>query len=544
MGEKLESLPRFTRALMKSHLLACGFTYEDTSRPIIAIANSWNEFNHGHLLQRDLAEKVKQGIRSRGGMPLEFNTIAPCDALAQGYIGMNYILPSREIIADSVEAMIRSQNIVDGMVLISSCDKITPGMLMAALRLDIPCIHICSGTCVPAISFAESKRIRKDFLAGDIDEQEMAERNALLYPQPGICPYMGTANTMDIFAEALGLALPGSALIPAGTGERYRSAEQTGEAVMKLVAAGTRPSKIISRGSVDNALKVLAALSGSLNHLLHVPAIARELGMKIDFDYIGRINEQTPLLCAVNPNGVHSTADLHRAGGIPAVMKELHTLLDLNTVNVEGRTLKRIISEAGVLNREVIHPFSEPLAPEGGIVILKGNIAREGAAVRLSTIPESMMRFAGPAQVFDGEDQATEAIEQGRVEEGSVVIIRYEGPKGGPGMREMHRVAGALRTIGERFAVITDGRFSGATGGLSIGYLSPEAASDGELAIVAGGDRIEIDVKKRTLNVCLSDEEIKSRMEKHRSPKGPGETRLLRNYAGRVSSTFSGAIST
>jgi dihydroxy-acid dehydratase len=540
VGNKLETVPRLTRALMKSHLLSCGCSYEDIEKPIIGIANSWNEFNHGHIPQRQIAVWVKDGVRAAGGLPLEFNTIGPCDALAQGYEGMDYILPSREIIADSLEVMVRSQFIIDGLVFISSCDKITPGMLMAVLRLDIPSIHVCSGTCIPAIPFSESKRLRKDFLEGRISERKMAEGNAMLYPHAGICPYIGTANTMNIFVEALGLSLPGSSTIPAATSERLRCAQKTGQCAVTLARSERRPSSILSESSFRNALRVLAALAGSLNHLLHVPAIARQVGVHLDFDSIASINEDTPQLCTINPNGEHSIADLHRAGGVPAVLKELRPLLDLAALNVEGRDLDHVTADAVNRDAAVIHPLEDPVAPHGGIVILKGNIARQGAAVRTSTVPPGMLNFSGPARVFDSEEQATEAIEANSIPEGSVVVIRFEGPKGGPGMREMHRIAGAF--LGRRIAVVTDGRFSGATGGLSIGYLSPEAAQGGEIACIENGDEIAIDVMKRTLEARVDARTIKERM--HALPPGGRTegTRILREFAQRVGSTFEGAV--
>jgi dihydroxy-acid dehydratase len=540
MGKKLEMLPRFTRALIKSHLLACGWSYDDLNKPIIAIANSWNEFNHGHIPQREIAEKVKEGVRAAGGLAMEFNTIGPCDALAQGHESMKFILPSREIIADSVEAMIRSQNIVDGMVLISSCDKITPAMLMAAFRLDLPCIHICSGTCIPRISFAESKRLRKEFLERKITERELVEGNAGLYPHPGICPYMGTANTMDIFTEALGLSISGSSTIQAMTAERLRCAEQTGQIAVALAESETKPSTFISERSFRNALTVLAAASGSLNHLLHVPAIAHQLGIKLDFDAIAEINNITPQLCTINPSGPHSIVDFHHAGGVPALLKELQPLLELSCLNVEGKSIEQITRYATNHDTAIIRTLNSPVASHGGILVLKGNIARQGAALRLSTIPEGMSHFIGPARVFNSEEEATSAVESNTIQEGSVVVVRYEGPKGGPGMREMHRLAGAF--YGKQIAVVTDGRFSGATGGLSIGYLCPEAALGGEIACIQDGDEIEIDVQRRSINVKLEDSILKERMKNLMNITKPVDSQLLQEYASMVGSAYSGAL--
>lgn len=540
MGNNLEKLPRFTKAMIKSHLIACGWNYDDLYKPIIAIANSWTDFNHGHIPQRQIAEKVKQGIIMAGGLPLEFNTIGPCDALAQGHEAMKYILPSREIMADSVEVMLRSQSIVDGVVLISSCDKITPAMLMAGLRLDLPCIHICSGTCTPTISFSESKKIRRDFLEEKISEKELAEKNASLYPHPGVCPYMGTANSMDIFVEALGLSKSYSSTIPAATNERMVCAVETGKLAVELANKGKNPSSFITFNSFTNALKVLASISGSLNHLIHVPAIAHEMGFTINFDTIAEINRNTPQLTTINPSGPHSIVDLHQAGGIPAIIKELGGLLDSDSTNVEQKTVREIASEAVNRNPMVIRPFNEPVAPHGGIIILKGNIARQGAAMRLSTIPSGMTEFTGPAIVFDSEEEATRAVNENKIVDGNVVIVRYEGPKGGPGMREMHRLAGAF--VGRNIAVVTDGRFSGATGGVSVGYLSPEAALGGEIACIINGDEITIDITKCTINLNIDDESLANRMSKLVLKEKKINSRILEDYSKNVSSTFDGAI--
>lgn len=542
MGEKLESLPRFTRALIKSHLIACGFSYEDTEKPIIGIVNSWNEFNHGHIPQREIADKVKDGVRAKGGLPLEFNTIGPCDALAQGYEAMDFILPSREVIADSIEAMVLSQNVIDGLVFISSCDKITPGMLMAILRLNIPSIHICSGTCTPAISFADSKKLRNEFLTGKISERELAEGNARLYPQPGICPYIGTAQSMNCVAEALGLALPGSAACPSCTNERLTYAIRTGETIVDVAVKKYKPSDFIDKNSFDNALMVMAALAASMNHLLHVPAVASEFDINIDFDYIGEINSRTPQLCTVNPNGEYSMADFARAGGVPAVLKRLGDLINGECKNVEGKTMKEIASEAVVRDERIIRSSVDPVSKTGGIVILKGNIARNNAVVKRSTIPAGMMKFTGPARVFDGEEQATDAIENGLIHEGDIVVIRYVGPKGGPGMRELHRVAGALKSIGEKVAVVTEGRFSGATGGLAIGYLGPESAEGGAIGILRDGDIIDIDIEKKSINAVLTDREIEKRLANFVPKNTTGKAKLLDEYAKRVGPVNNGAV--
>lgn len=535
MGVKLDNLPRFTRALVRSHLIACGYTYEDTQKPIIAVVNSWNEFNHGHLRQREVADKVKDGIWARGGLPLEFSTIGPCDGLAQGYQAMNFILPSRDIIADSIECMIRSQDIVDGIVFISSCDKIIPAMLMAAFRLDVPAIHLTAGTCVPAIAFEESKRLRRQFLSGVISEKEMSERNARLYPQPGVCPYIGTANTMACVAEALGLALSGSATAPAGTSERLRYAFRTGETIMELVKKDITPSSFVDNRSFDNALTVVAALSGSLNIFVHIPAVARERGLIVNYDYIDKIISNVPVLCRINPNGPHSMADLDAAGGLPALMKELRPLLRLDCTNVEQKTFDQITSEARVNDSDVIRPLGSPADAQPGIIILKGNLAPQGAVTRRSSVPQGMTSISGPAVVFDGEEEATKAIEDGRVKSGDVVVVRYVGPKGAPGMPEMHRVAGALSGVGEKVAVVTDGRFSGATGGLAVGYITPEAAQGGPLGIVRNGDKIVIDIDRKRIDVAISAEEYARRMNALVPRSATPASKVLQDYAEKIS---------
>ena len=540
MGQKLESLPRFTRALIKSHLQACGWKYDDLWKPIIGVANSWNEFNHGHIPQRQIADEIKKGIIDSGGIPLEFNTIGPCDALAQGHESMKYILPSREIIADSVEVMIRSQNIVDGLVIISSCDKVTPGMLMAALRLDLPCVHTCSGTCTPKISFSDSKLLRKKFLENKISEKELVEGNSQLYPYPGICPYMGTAHTMDIFTEVLGLSIPYSSTIPANTSERLMNAYQTGRVAFTISENERKPSTFITEDSFRNALIVLAAVSGSLNHLIHVPAIARQMNIDINFDTIAEINNRTPQLCTINPSGQHSIVDLHEAGGVPALMRELQTLLRLECENVESKSIAQIAQQAVNKDRSIIRSVKTPVDTQGGIIILKGNIAREGAALRLSTIPKGLSLFRGPAVVFNSEEQATLAVEENQILEGTVVIIRFEGPRGGPGMREMHRLAGAF--VGKNNAIVTDGRFSGATGGISIGYVSPEASFGGEIACVKNGDIIEIDIPNRKITLELDSDELLNRLRNLEYPTQVIGSQLLKDYAASVGSAYTGAV--
>jgi dihydroxy-acid dehydratase len=536
-ANRLSTLPAFTRALLKSHLIAAGHSYEDLDKPIIGVANSWNEFNHGHLSQREVADKVKAGVRAAGGLPIEFHTIGPCDGLAVGSGGMRFILPSRDIIADSIEATIGGHPIFDGLVLISNCDKITPGMLMAAARLRMPAIHLSAGPAVPTIAFDESKRLRAAFLDGDLSEKELAEGNARLYSTPGNCPYIGTANTMNCLAEALGMALPGSALIPAGTHRRMLAAENTGRQIVKLVEMGIRSDTILTGDAFTNAVRVAAAIGGSTNYVLHLPAIAAELGIELTLGDIDAINRSTPLLCRIAPNGSQSVVDLDAAGGVPAIMHELRGLLHLDALTILGNSLADQLEGVRVTDLSVIHHFDKPLEREGGIVVLTGNLAPGGAIVKRSAVPSDLHQFRGPARVFTSEEDCIAALSAGEAQEGEVLVIAYEGPKGGPGMREMHRLIGVLRATGSRVALVTDGRFSGADGGLIVGHVAPEAAEAGPIAAVRDGDIIEIDLEMRKLNLILPPAEITRRLAAFEPLVKPDSSPLLAKYRamGRIS---------
>lgn len=534
MGDQLNTIPSYTRALLKSHLVAAGHSYSDLDKPIICVANSWNEINHGHVPLRDLAGRVKEGIRDSGGLPLEFNTIAPCDGLSVGTEGMRYILPAREVIADSVEVMIQSQRIFDGMVLIAGCDKITPGMLMAMARLDIPSILIVGGPEVPGASHQEIRKARMAFLRGELKEQELVETNSRLYSGPGICPYIGTANTMNCVSEALGMSLPGSALAVPYTSERFEYARQTGRMVVRLAEKKIIPSDIMTLEAFQNAIMVVGAIGGSLNTVLHIPAIAAELGITITLSDFDELNRKVPLLCEIAPNGPYSPSDLHFAGGIPAVMKELGDIINHDVLTV---TLKKVVENlqtSVVHNREVIHPFNDPAQPEGGIAVMFGNLAPQGAVVKRSAVPENLFEFTGPAKVYNSEEEATEAVEKGVVRKGDVVVIAYEGPKGGPGMREMHRLVGMTKGIGDDVALITDGRFSGADSGLVIGYLRPEAVEGGPIGVVEDGDVIRIDIPNRQLNLDINENEFKRRLRQFTPKRKDKVPKFLRAFEKRI----------
>lgn len=532
----------FTRALNMSHLIAAGFSYADLQKPIIAVANSWNEFNHGHITHRSLAEWVKRGVLAAGGLPIEFNTPGPCDGLAVGNPGMHYILPTRELVSNIIEATVRGHPIFDGIVLISSCDKINPGMLIAAARLKMPAIHITGGPSIPQISFAQSRQWRKDFLEGKIGEQELAEKNALLYATPGSCAYIGTANTMTVMAEAMGMALPGSSLAPAISARRLRYAEQSGKQIVSLVEQEINSSQIMTREALLNALRVASALGGSTNYVIHTIAIARRACCPLNLEDIDQVNKTTPLITEIAPNGPYSVVDLDQAGGIPAVMRELKPLLNLETLTVTGNTVGENLQDVPQGDHTIIHPLDQPIRPEGGIVVLHGNLAPGGAIVKRSAVPTEQFSYAGSARVFESEQDCVLAIEEGKLKGGEVLVVRYEGPRGGPGMREMHRLSNRLKAMQQPIALVTDGRFSGADSGLMIGHVTPEAAENGPIGIVQDGDRIEIDLHAQRLHLCINDEELKTRLD-HFTPRVKEiDSDLLAHYRDEVGCAADGAI--
>lgn len=540
MSNPLDSIPEYTRSILKVHLASMGYDRSDyDKKPVIGVVNSWNEVCPGHYPLREVADHVKDGIREAGGFPLEFNTIALCDAFGQGNEGMRYMLPSREIIADSIETMVRGEMVFSGLVFITACDKITPAMLMAAARLDLPAIVV---TCGPVnhLGSAEAKEnARRRFRMGEIDEDAMIAENLTFYSGPGVCPFLGTANTMLAVSEALGLMLPGTSFIPSGTAARMWTSRVAGRRVVELVRLGARPSGIATRSAFLNAIRVVMAIGGSLNAFVHLPAIADELGLVVTWDGFDRLGESTPFLTPITPNGPFSVKDLHLAGGLPAVMREIAHLLDLGAANVSGLTLAEIVDGAENRNQEVIHSLGNPVLPDGGIAVLRGNIAQCGGIVKKSAVPREMWHFRGPARVFDSEEACTEAIVEHRLHDGDVLVIRYEGPKGGPGMREMHRVTELVK--GRRIAVVTDGRFSGASAGLSVGYITPEAISGGDIACIQDGDIIEIDIAARKIQAMVGVREMDERRHHIVHPSYPHLTKVLRDYQRRVGPASEGA---
>ena len=529
----------YLRALYK----AAGYRDEDLKKPLIAVANSWSELNPGHRHLRETAERVKEGIWEAGGMPAEFNTIGPCDGIAQGR-GMHYVLPSRDIVAASVELMAGAHQ-VDGLVLIASCDKVVPGMLMAALRLDVPSIFFTGGIMLPRdnVVTCDIKEAIGAFAAGKITRKKLKEIESTTCASVGVCNMMGTAATMCCLLEVLGLALPGTATVSAVDPVRARLARTTGKRIVELVKRKVKPSGILTRESFENAIRVLLSFGGSTNALLHLPAIASELGIEISLDDFDRLSRSTPLLCRFKPSSNLNLLDFHEAGGMPALMRELAPLLKLDQMTVSGKTLEQITRSAKVRKREVIARLDKPLAQEGGIAVLRGNLAPGGAVVKTSGVSEKMMVHKGPAAVFDSEEEVRDRLTRRKVKPGSVLVIRYEGPRGGPGMREMSIPAAMLvgMGLGESVAMVTDGRFSGATRGPCIGHVCPEAANGGPLAVVMDGDMIEYDIPKRRLRICLTKSEIGKRMKKWKPPEPKIDGGFLGVYRQIVGDASGGA---
>jgi dihydroxy-acid dehydratase len=537
------------RAPHRSLFKALGLMDLEIERPMIGIANSANELIPGHLHLHQISEAVKAGIRMAGGTPMEFFTIGICDGIVMGHEGMKYSLSSRELIADSVESMAMAYPF-DGLVLIPNCDKIIPGMLMAAARLDIPAIVISGGPMLPG-EF-QGKKIdlinvfeyvgKAKVGAMTMDELREAERCAC--PGAGSCAGMFTANSMNCLTEVLGMALPGNGTVPAVWAERIRLAKEAGMQVMDLVNRDLRPSAIMTAEAFANAITVDMAFGGSTNTSLHLPAIAKDAGVPLTLEAFNAYSDKTPHLCSMSPGGPHHLSDLHQAGGIPALMQELSRggLIHAGALTVTGKTVGENLTGKRVLDPKVIRPLEKPYHATGGLAVLFGNLAPEGAVVKSSAVDDAMLRHTGPARVFDSEEPAMQAILDGKIQKGDVVVIRYEGPKGGPGMREMLSPTSAIVGIGRDrdVALLTDGRFSGGSKGAAIGHISPEAEEGGPIAAVQEGDRIEIDIPGKRLNVLISDEELKARLARWkpviRELKG-----YLKRYAGLVRSAHTGA---
>lgn len=537
------------RAPHRSLLRALGCTDEDMGQPFIGVVNSFSEVVPGHVHLRSIAEAVKSGVRQAGGTPFEVNTIAVCDGIAMNHPGMRFSLPSRELIADSVE-IVAQAHAFDALVFIPNCDKIIPGMLMAALRLNIPAIFVSGGPMLAGRFEGQVVDLNTVFMAvgkaaqKKMTQAELKELEKVACPGCGSCAGMFTANTMNCLTEALGMALPGNGTIPAVDVRRVHLARETGRAAVRLLQQNLCPRDIINKTSISNAFVVDTALGGSTNSILHLMAIAHEAGVDFSLTTVNDISRKTPHLCKLSPSGEHRIEDFDRAGGVQALMKEVEKLLDLKAKRVSGMPLGEEIAEARVKNKDVIHPVTAPYSPHGGLSVLFGNLAPEGAVVKSAAVAPEMLVHRGPARVFNSESEATAAIMKGTIKAGEVIVLRYEGPRGGPGMPEMLTPTSILSGMGmdSKVALITDGRFSGATRGSAIGHVSPEAAAGGPVAAVRDGDIISIDIPKCKLDVELSKAEIKARLADLPPFKPKVTTGYLKRYSEKVSSASTGAV--
>lgn len=539
------------RAPHRSLLKAIGYTDEELARPLIGVCNSFNEIIPGHIHLNQIAEAVKAGIRMAGGTPVEYGAIGVCDGISMGHEGMKYSLPSRELIADSCETMVQAHRL-DGVVYIPNCDKVVPGMLMAACRVDIPAIFVSGGPMASRTVNGRGLDLNSVFeavgaiKAGKIDEEELkfVEDNAC--PGCGSCSGMFTANSMNCLTEVLGLALPGNGTVASTDAARIRLAKLTGMKVMELVERDIKPSDIVTEASLMNAFTADMALGCSSNSLLHLTAIANERGLGLDLRRVNEISERTPNLCRLAPAGVHHVQDLEAAGGIQALLTELaaHGALDGSVLTCTRRTLAENLAGRKFIPNPVIRSFDDPYAKTGGLAVLFGNVAERGSVVKRSAVAPEMLTHSGPARVFDSEDEAIAAIYGGEINSGDVVVIRYEGPKGGPGMREMLSPTSAIAGMGldKSVALITDGRFSGATRGASIGHVCPEAADGGVIALIEEGDRITIDIPNYSVTLDVPADVLAERRKRWKAP-APRVTRgYLARYAKLVSSASEGAV--
>jgi dihydroxy-acid dehydratase len=539
------------RAMNRALFYASGFNKEDLEKPIVGVANTHNQIVPGHIHLNTLAEAVVRGIADAGGTPMLFPGIAVCDGIAMGHEGMKYSLASREIIADSVEIMAMAHPF-DALVLITNCDKITPAMLMAALRLNIPTVVVSGGPMEAGFWRGQETDLTTvneavgQLSAGKITEDDLDELEQCCLPGCGSCAGMFTANSMNCLAEALGMALPGNGTIPAVKGARTRLAKDSGEKVMELLKKNILPRDIATIDAFKNAMAVDMALGCSTNTVLHLPAIAKEADISIDQDMFQEMADKVPHLVNMSPAGPHHLDDLDLAGGVQGVMRRLseNNLLDLSVLTVTGNNLRINLEAAVISNPEIIRPFDNPIHKEGGLAILKGNLAPDGAVVKQVAVAPVMLKQKGPARVFNREEDAVEAILKDRIKEGDIVVIRYEGPKGGPGMREMLSPTSAIvgRGLGETVALITDGRFSGVTRGAAIGHISPEAAEGGLLALVEEGDTIAIDIPGKRLNLEVSQDEIEHRRTAWTPPDPKVKHGYLARYAKLVTSANTGGI--
>ena len=536
------------RAAHRALLYSTGLDTEDLHKPMIAVVNSFTEMVPGHFHLRGLADYVKQGIYEAGGIPREFNTIAVCDGICQGHKGMKYSLMSREIIADSIECMVEAHQF-DAMVMMPGCDKIVPGMLMAAMRLNIPAIFVPGGPMTPGkykdmtLTLTDMRELIGRTQTGKMSLKELMEAEQSALPGVGTCSMLGTANTMSCLTEVLGMALPGCGLAHAVSSKKARIAKQSGKRIVEMIKEDLTPRKIMTRECLRNAIAAGMAMGASTNSTLHIPAIAHEANLDVTLADFDEISREVPYICNIKPSGAHPLCDLDEAGGIPAVLKAIESKLDTGVMTVTGKTLGENLADVQLVENDVIFPLSAPKKKEGGLAILHGNLAPDGAVIKKSGVKESMYYFEGRARIFHSMEEACEAVSGDKIKQGDILVITYEGPKGGPGMREMHMVTSLIvgRGMDEMCALITDGRFSGSSRGPCIGHVSPEAAAGGPIGAVKEGDKIIIDINSRTLTLCVPDEEIQKRLKEVNHPKKE-RTSALDRYSVLVTSADKGAV--
>ena len=539
------------RSAHRALLYSTGLDTEDLKKPMVAVVNSFTEMVPGHYHLRELAEFVRLGIAEAGGVAREFSTIAICDGICQGHKGMSYPLPSREVIADSIKYMIEAHQF-DAMVMLPGCDKIVPGMLMAAMRLNIPTILVPGGPMLPGrvkdsntVTLTDMRELIGKTQTGKMDVDELLEAEQTALPGVGTCAMLGTANTMGCLAEVLGMSLPGCGLAHAVSAKKRRIAKQSGRRIVEMIREDLTPRKIMTKEALRNGIRVSMAIGASTNSTIHLPAIAHEAGIDLGFDDFDEISRDVPYLCNIKPSGQYPLSVLEEQGGIPVVMRAVRSKLDLNQMTVTGKTVGENLEGVPLVENDLIYPIDHPKSQEGGLAILHGNLAPDGAVVKASGVKPSMHYFEGRARVFHSMEDASWAVSNDQIQTGDILVITYEGPRGGPGMREMHMTTSLIvgRGMDESCALITDGRFSGSTRGPCIGYISPEAAAGGPIAAVEEGDKIIIDIPHRTLTLCVPEEKIERRLKLIKHVKKPA-TPALQRYAALVTSADKGAVLT
>ncbi|NIQ39386.1 MAG: dihydroxy-acid dehydratase [Proteobacteria bacterium] len=537
-------------SMHRAYYKSMGYSDYDLDRPMIGIANSWNRVVPGHYNLNLVSDYVNQGIRQAGGTPVEFGVIAACDGIAEGHKGMHFILPTRDLIANDIEMMIEAHRF-DAVVLLGSCDKIVPGMLMAAARLDLPAILVVGGPMEGGCEFdkraADGTSLTEAYAmlrAGKIDEATYYELEDCAAPTCGSCSFLGTANTMCCVAEAMGMCLPGGATIPATHADRLRTAQESGRQIVELLRSDMTARRIINHKGIENAIRVSTAIGGSTNVALHIPAIGYEADQEITMDRFEKLCRNTPHIAKMNPAAAPNVPDFHQAGGIPAVMKTILPILHDDALTVTGKTVAENVASEEIRNTKIIKTMSNPWSKGGGLAVLRGNLAPNTCISKPAAIKTEMHKFTGKARCFNSEEDANQAILEGKVQEGEVIVIRYEGPKGGPGMREMFMAMKLLYGSGLalKTAVVTDGRFSGTNNGCFVGHISPEAAEGGPIAIVEDGDLITIDIPSRSLHLHVSDEKIKNRLTRWQRPEPKFKRGYLALYARLAESADKGAI--